>query len=161
MLCKILESRWIFKIVQANDVLIFHSLIQFVRALRVLTDVWHVKSGSPLSFPACSNKIKSRRFIEILWAFFIQKKNYSTRACWIWDDYSHRWLSTISYPAPEADPGEGPLLFVDQTRCPKGPEKFFFETGPTPFLRVWMTPLPPAPPLIWRSASATEHALLE
>ena len=27
-----------------------------------------MNSGSPLSFPVCSNKIKAGRFIEILWA---------------------------------------------------------------------------------------------
>ena len=28
---------------------------------------------------------------------------------------------------------------------PRGPKKFFWETGPLPYLRVWMTPNPPPP----------------
>ena len=61
LLCKILESWWVFKIVHRYNVLIFHSSSpgESVRALTVLIDVWHVNSGSPLSFPVCSkfNKI--------------------------------------------------------------------------------------------------------
>ena len=37
-----------------------------------------------------------------------------------------------------------PLLFVDQTETRRA-EKSFLETGP-PYLRVWMTALPPSPP---------------
>ena len=79
LLCKILESRWVFKSVHRYNVLIFHSSSpgESVRALTVLIDVWHVNSGSPLSFPVCSNKIKSGRFNEILWAFLIKKLFYS------------------------------------------------------------------------------------
>ena len=36
-----------------------------------------MKSGSPLSFPVCSNKVKSGRFIEILWAFLIKQLFHS------------------------------------------------------------------------------------
>ena len=84
-LCKIPESRWVFlKSVHRYNVLIF--LTQSVRALTVLIDVLHVKSGRALSFPVCCNKIKSGKFFEILWAFLI--KQLLTRACWIGDDYS-------------------------------------------------------------------------
>ena len=37
---------------------IFHSSSPFARWQSVLMDVWHVNSGSPLSFPVCSNKTK-------------------------------------------------------------------------------------------------------
>ena len=59
LLCEILESRWVFKNVHRYNVLINHSCSpgESVRALTVLTDVWHVNRGSPLSFPVCSNKI--------------------------------------------------------------------------------------------------------
>ena len=30
---------------------------------------------------------------------------------------------------------------------PEVPKKFFWETGPPPYLRVWMTPNPPPPPI--------------
>ena len=71
LLCKILESRWVFKSVHRYNVLIFHSFSsgKSVRALTILIDVWHVNHGSRLSFPVCSNKIKSGRLNEILWAF--------------------------------------------------------------------------------------------
>ena len=35
---------------------------------------------------------------------------------------------------------------------PEGPKKFFWETGPPPYLRVWMTPTarpPPPHPKVW------------
>ena len=70
LLCMIIESQWIFKSVHCYSVLTFHSSSPFVR-WQFWSCVWHVKSGSPLSFPVCSNKIKSGRFIEILWAFLI------------------------------------------------------------------------------------------
>ena len=75
LLCKILESRRVFKSVYRYNVLIFHSSSpgESVRALTVLIDVLHVNSGSPLSFPVCSNKIKSGRFNEILWAGVFNK----------------------------------------------------------------------------------------
>ena len=41
------------------------------------------------------------------------------------------------------DPGEGPL-FLDQAEARRD-QKNFFETGPPPILRVWMT-APPSPP---------------
>ena len=46
-----------------------------------------------------------------------------------------------------------PLSFRPK-RGPKGREKFFFETGPPLYLRIWMTQPHPPPP-IWRSGSAT------
>ena len=46
-----------------------------------------------------------------------------------------------------------PLSFRPK-RGPKVREKFFFETGPPLYLRIWMTQPPPPPP-IWRSGSAT------
>ena len=54
---------------------------------------------------------------------------------------------------PVADQGEGPggeapLIFRPKWG-PKGRKKFFWDRPP--YLRVWMT----APPLIWRSGSAT------
>ena len=60
--------------------------------------------------------------------------------------------------------GSGPaapvlLLFVDQTEARRA-GKNFLETGPPPYLRVWMTAPPPPPspatPSIWRSGSATD-----
>ena len=51
-----------------------------------------------------------------------------------------------------ADPGEGqgvpaPPYFSTKMR-PIGPKKFFLETGPPSYLRVWMTrPPQPLPPL--------------
>ena len=64
LLCKILESRWVFKSVHRDNVLIFHSSRpgDSVRALTVLIDMWHVNSGSPLSFPVCSSRGDSTRF---------------------------------------------------------------------------------------------------
>ena len=49
-----------------------------------------------------------------------------------------------------------PLSFRPK-RGPKVREKFFFETGPPLYLRIWMTQPPPTrpPPPIWRSGSAT------
>ena len=38
--------------------------------------------------------------------------------------------------------GEGHPLFLDQTEARRA-EKNFFETGPLPFVRVWMTRPPP------------------
>ena len=40
---------------------------------------------------------------------------------------------------------------------PEGPKKFFWDTAPLPYLRVWMTPNPPPPPPppIPRSGSGT------
>ena len=51
-LCKILQSLRAFKSVHRCNLLIFHSSSPFAR--------WHVKTGSPLSFPVCSNKVSSR-----------------------------------------------------------------------------------------------------
>ena len=63
------------------------------------------------------------------------KQRYATR-------YWLRLCSHFSGGSREEVPS--PLL-LDQT-----------ETGPPPYLRVWMTPPPPPPPpLIWRSGSAT------
>ena len=66
LLCKMLESRWVFKSVHRYNVLIFHSPSpgESVRALTVLIDVWSVNSGNPLSFPVCSNKIQ-RDFVGV------------------------------------------------------------------------------------------------
>ena len=41
--------------------------------------------------------------------------------------------------------GAGPPLFLDQNEA-RRTEKNFFEAGPPPYLRVWMT-VPPPPPL--------------
>ena len=49
---------------------------------------------------------------------------------------------------PVADPGEGhgdlppPPLFLDQTEARRAEKNFFGD--PPPYLRVWMTPLPPS-----------------
>ena len=53
----------------------------------------------------------------------------------------------IIYTWTVADPGEGlgPLLLLDQTKAQRA-QKTFLETAPT-YLRVWMTALPPPPPL--------------
>ena len=50
------------------------------------------------------------------------------------------------------DPGEGsegpaPLFFSIKMR-PEGPKKIFFETGPPPYLTVWMTAPPPPSPYL-------------
>ena len=45
-------------------------------------------------------------------------------------------------------------LFLKQTEAWRA-EKNFFETAPPPYLRVWMTWLPPL--ITWRSESATEE----
>ena len=81
LLRKILGLRWVFI---AIVFWCFTPASESVRALTVLIDVWHVKSGSPLPFPVCYNKIKSGRFFEISVGVF-NTDNYSTRACWIWD----------------------------------------------------------------------------
>ena len=49
--------------------------------------------------------------------------------------------------AAGADPGERPPPphFLTKMR-PKGPKKILGDTGPSPYLRFWMTP-PPPPPL--------------
>ena len=56
-----------------------------------------------------------------------------------------------------ADPEEGPGV-------PAPPPLFFrpifWETGPSPYLRVWMT-TPPPPPLISRSGSGTDFNVSE
>ena len=59
-----------------------------------------------------------------------------------------------------ADPGEGPggeagppPLFLDHTEARRAEKSFFGDRSP-PYLRVWMTGLPP--PLISRSGSGTE-----
>ena len=44
---------------------------------------------------------------------------------------------------PDLRLGPAPHLFLDQNEAQRG-NKFFFETGPPPYLRVWMT----APPLL-------------
>ena len=46
---------------------------------------------------------------------------------------------------PGVGPGGPPPLFLDQTEARRAEKKFFWETGPPPFLRVWMTALPPPP----------------
>ena len=58
-----------------------------------------------------------------------------------------------------AGPGEGPRtsLIIRPNWGPKSQKNFCFETGPPPYLRVWMTPPPPT--LIWRSGAATKLTL--
>ena len=51
-------------------------------------------------------------------------------------------------------PGARRPLFLDQTEARRA-EKPFFGDHPPFYLRVWMTPLPPPPPLISRSGSAS------
>ena len=50
-----------------------------------------------------------------------------------------------------ADPGEGPEVCPPPPSLfllrPEGPGKFFFLVRPPPYLRVWMTALPPPTPL--------------
>ena len=50
--------------------------------------------------------------------------------------------------------GAGPPPYFWTKLRPKGLKKIFWETAPPPYLRVWMTSLPP-PPLISRSGSGT------
>ena len=54
-------------------------------------------------------------------------------------------------------PGGPAPLFFDQNEAQRA-EKFFLETAPPPYLKVWMTATPPPPHLISRSGSATELA---
>ena len=49
--------------------------------------------------------------------------------------------------------GRPPPLFLDENEARRA-EKIFFEAGPPPYLRVWMTGPPPPP--IWKSGSATD-----
>ena len=61
-------------------------------------------------------------------------------------------LSSVAYLGEEGGGVRCPLSFRPK-RGPKGREKFFFETGPLLYLRIWMTPPPPLfegldPPLV-------------
>ena len=52
-------------------------------------------------------------------------------------------------------PGARRPLFLDQTEARRAEKPFFGDHPPPLYLRVWMTPLPPPPPLISRSGSAS------
>ena len=53
------------QMVSTPNVLNFHSCSagESLRALTVLIDVWHVNSGSPLSFPVCSSLLRRGLFV--------------------------------------------------------------------------------------------------
>ena len=66
-----------------------------------------------------------------------------------------RYVSEHIYTGPNQWQIKGAsdtAYFLTKLR-PKEPEKFFWETGPPSYLRVWMTA--PAPPLILSSGSST------
>ena len=48
-------------------------------------------------------------------------------------------------PAPPAPP---PPLFLDQNEARRAEKKNFFQTGPRPYLRFWMTRPTPHPPYL-------------
>ena len=69
--------------------------------------------------------------------------------------YNDKWVRALGQRFPGwfavGDPGEGPggpapypPLFLDETEA-RRVEKNFLETGPPPYLRVWMTPFPLPP----------------
>ena len=72
------------------------SFIQFVRALTVLIDVWHVKSRSPSSFLVGSNKIKSARFIVFLRALLIKQSFHLRLLDMMWLQPTRRYSPLIS-----------------------------------------------------------------
>ena len=71
-----------------------------------------------------------------------------------WIETDKTWCVNTYTDRPVADRGEAPggpaspsPLFLDQTEARRA-EKKLFTTGLPPYLRVWMTALPPPPPYL-------------